>query len=195
MLNVDDILKLHAGMVVRWHEQAVDNPFAGMLELVCRQHGFNFLLWHEEDVARSLDVGNDRIAAAKRNIDRYNQQRNDAIERLDDTITELLQQQKTAALPDALLNTETIGSVIDRLSVLSLRIYHMQEQTERADATSDHIAKARSKLALCIEQRGDLAQSLRELIDGVLAGRKRHKTYRQMKMYNDPTLNPYLYKR
>jgi len=182
-------------MVVRWHAQAVDNPFDGMLQLVCQQHGFNFLLWHEEDIARSPDVGDARIAAAKRSIDRYNQQRNDAIERLDDAITEMLTQQKVSADPSARLNTETIGSVIDRLSVLSLRIYHMREQTERADATSDHLAIVKNKLSLCLEQRSDLAQSLRELIDDIFAGRKRHKTYRQMKMYNDPTLNPYLYKR
>jgi hypothetical protein len=195
MFRADDILKMHADMVLRWHEQAVDNPFDGFLRLACQQHGFNFLLWHEEDIARSPDVGDGRIAAAKRSIDRYNQQRNDAIERLDDAITDLLCQEKISADPGARLNTESIGSVIDRLSVMSLRIYHMQEQTERSDATSDHIARVRGKLSLCIEQRGDLAQSLSELIDDVFAGRKRHKTYRQMKMYNDPTLNPYLYKR
>jgi len=195
MIPVDDILQLHTDMVVRWHQQAVDNPFDGFLQLVCRQHGFNFLLWHEEDIARSPDVGDARIAAAKRSIDGYNQQRNDAIERMDDAMMEILHQRGVRCAEGAPLNTETSGSVIDRLSVLSLRIYHMQEQTERRDASDDHLERVKSKLALCLEQRRDLSQSLRELVDDIAAGRKRHKTYRQMKMYNDPTLNPYLYKR
>src|SRR5262245_43360949 len=130
-INVDEVLRLHEETVVRWHGQDVDNPFAGFLELVCRQHGFNFLLWHEEDIARSQDVGDARIAAAKRSIDIYNQQRNDAIERIDDAITEMLQDRGVITEASARLNSETIGSVIDRLSVLSLRIYHMREQTQR----------------------------------------------------------------
>ena len=93
----------------------------------------------------------------------------------------------------ARLNTETPGSAIDRLSIAALRIYHMEEQAARADASLGHRAKARSRLEILYRQHHDLAQSLRELIDDIFAGRKRLEIYRQFKMYNDPTLNPYLY--
>jgi hypothetical protein len=193
MIDVQEILELHRETTARWHHEPLDNPYAGVLELVCRQHGWNFLLWHEEDTTRSPEAPDTAIAAAKRKIDHCNQQRNDAIERLDDWIGDWLRQQSVLASDDALLNTETSGSVIDRLSILALRIYHMEEQTRRSDASAEHLESVRRKLALCLEQRADLARSLQHLLDDIVAGRKRHKTYRQMKMYNDPNLNPYLY--
>jgi len=194
MIDVDAVTTLHREMILRWHAQEVDNPQEGFLGLVCRQCGFNFLLWHEEDIARSRDVSDVEIARVKRSIDRYNQQRNDAIEQLDDWITAQLEEQAIVAPADAPLNTETAGSVIDRLSILALRIYHLQEQTCRTDATPEHIESVHRKLAIALAQHDDLSQSLRELTADIFAGRKRHKTYRQMKMYNDPSLNPYLYK-
>jgi hypothetical protein len=160
---------------------------------VCRQHGFNFLLWHEEDIARSPDVGDAKIAQVKRAIDGYNQQRNDAIEKLDDWITEDLATRNIAAPPRARLNSETPGSVIDRLSILSLRMFHLEEQAQRPDATPEHVQSVGQKLAVCRLQHADLAQCLAELLDDIYAGRKRHRTYRMFKMYNDPALNPYLY--
>jgi hypothetical protein len=194
MLDLPFILRLQFDLVARWHAEAVDDPYEGFPSLVCRQHGFNFLLWHEEDIARSPSVGDERIAAVKRAIDRYNQQRNDGIEKLDDWITEDLARREIEPQPGARLNTETPGSVIDRLSILALRIYHLQEQTERSDATSAHLESARQKLAICRLQRDELGQSLQELLDDIYAGRKRHRTYRALKMYNDPALNPYLYR-
>lgn len=193
MLDLAAITALHREMVARWHEQQVDTPAEGLLGIICTQHSFNFRLWHEEDVARSPDVGAERIAEAKRNIDRYNQQRNDWIERIDDAITAMLTAEGISTAPEAPLNTETPGSTIDRLSILSLRIYHMIEQTQRDDATAEHRASVERKLAVCREQLIDLSRSAQQLIDDIFAGRKRHKTYRQLKMYNDPTLNPYLY--
>jgi hypothetical protein len=95
----------------------------------------------------------------------------------------------------ARLNTETPGQAIDRLSILALRIYHMEEQLERADASPDHVSKVRSKLEILHIQHDDLAAALQELINDIFAGRNRLKLYRQFKMYNDPTLNPYLYQR
>jgi hypothetical protein len=163
--------------------------------LICRQHAWNFLLWHEEDIARSLEVSAERIAEAKRKIDRYNQQRNDAIEQVDDALATMLREQGIQPDAAAPLNTETPGSVIDRLSILALRIFHMHEQTLRQDASADHRATARAKLSICLEQKQDLARSLKQLLEDITAGRKRHKTYRQLKMYNDPNLNPYLYER
>ena len=95
--------------------------------------------------------------------------------------------------PTAPLNTETPGSVIDRLSILSLRLYHLAEQTHRPEATPDLLASLKQKLTIGLAQREDLSDSLADLIDDVYDGNKRHKTYRQMKMYNDPRLNPYIY--
>lgn len=194
MIQFDEVTRLHREMVVRWHERPVDNPFDGFLAIVCEQFAYNFQLWHEEDIARSPAVGDERIAAVKRAIDRFNQQRNDAIERLDDWITQELESRGVVASAEARLNTETVGSVIDRLSILALRIYHLEEQRDRADASEEHRANVTRKLAVALAQHDDLSQSGQELVEDILAGRKRHKTYRQMKMYNDPAMNPYLYR-
>ncbi|MFM8251041.1 MAG: DUF4254 domain-containing protein [Planctomycetota bacterium] len=191
--SVDQITAMQHETVVRWHSQPIDNPYAGFLALACAQHAFNFQLWHEEDIARSPDVGDSRIAQVKRAIDRFNQQRNDGIEKLDDFLTEELARQSVPTPSEAPQNTETPGSAIDRLSIMSLRIYHMREQTERADVSAEHLESVRHKLALCQLQHADLSCSLKELLADLLAGRKRHRTYRQFKMYNDPALNPYLY--
>ncbi len=191
---VKKINELHRAAVARWHEQELDNPFEEFLETVCRQHQLNFLLWHEEDIARSPDVGNDRIAAVKRAIDRYNQQRNDWIERIDEAILHELVRESVRPATDARRNTETPGSAIDRLSIMALRIYHLGEQVDRTDASDEHRQSVRGKLDLCHHQQEDLSASLADLLADVFAGRKELRLYRQMKMYNDPTLNPFLYK-
>ncbi|HEY2881359.1 MAG TPA: DUF4254 domain-containing protein, partial [Pirellulales bacterium] len=154
---------------------------------------FNFLLWHEEDIARSPSVGDAKIAAVKRAIDGYNQKRNDAIERIDDFLKNELETRRIVLAGTAKLNTETPGQAIDRLSILALRVYHMQEQLERDDVDSDHVKRVQSKLQILHTQHDDLSSALQELLDDIFAGRKRLKLYRQFKMYNDPTLNPYLY--
>jgi hypothetical protein len=197
---VHQITQLHRDTVCRWHivcsEHAtpLDNCYTGLLATVCEQHQFNYQLWHEEDVARSPEVGDERIAQVKRAIDRYNQQRNDAIERIDEAILELLQSNNVLAHPEARLNTETPGAAIDRLSIMALRIYHLEEQTERCDVDAAHRQKVEERLARCRVQQADLAWSLAELLEDIQSGRKLLKVYRQMKMYNDPTLNPYLYR-
>ena len=202
MISVPAINELHVSTVSRWHREPVDNPYGNPLEtqhcvlpVVCQQHQFNYLLWHEEDIARSPDVSDAEISRVKRAIDKYNQQRNDWIEKIDDWITAELQSRETRALDGARLNTETPGSAIDRLSIMALRIYHLEEQLDRKDIDQAHIDKVTHRLAVCRLQFADLSQSLGELIEDIYAGRKRHRTYRQMKMYNDPSLNPYLYSR
>lgn len=193
--TVKQILKLHRETVVAWHQGEPDNPYADFLGAVCQQHQFNYLLWHEEDIARSPDVTTERIALVKRAIDGYNQQRNDWIERLDEAIIDQLAEAGAKPAPKARINTETPGSAIDRLSIMSLRIYHLEEQLERQDADEEHMGRVRARLERCRTQYIDLAQSLVELLADLRAGRKMLKVYRQMKMYNDPTLNPYLYRR
>lgn len=193
MIDVDEVLELHTKTVSLWHEQAIENPYSGVLELVCQQHSFNFELWHQEDIARSRDVTDEMIAQVKREIDRLNQARNDYIEKVDDWLTETLGRAGVQPKPDAKLNTETPGSAIDRLSIMSLRVFHYEEQMEREGVDEAHRKMVEQRTNLCKEQRGDLSQSLRELLVDIAAGTKIHKTYRQMKMYNDPKLNPYLY--
>lgn len=195
MIDVRAITDLHRSMVQRWHRQEVDNPFEGqgLLDLVCRQHQKNFLLWHQEDIARSPNVGDSVIAEVKRAIDRLNQERNDHVERIDEFLLAQLKAWGTVPRPRAKLNTETPGSAIDRLSVLALRIYHMEEQAHRTDADAEHRAKAEKRLEILNVQLADLAKALQDLLNDIFAGRKRLKVYRQFKMYNDPTLNPYLY--
>lgn len=193
MIDVRAILDLHDTTVAGWHANEIDNPYEGFLQLVCLQHQQNFRLWHQEDIARSPDVSNADLAAVKRAIDKLNQQRNDLIERLDDALIEQLAAAAVQPRPDARLNTETPGSTIDRLSIIALRLYHMEEQACRSDANDAHIAKAKARLEILHEQRIDLSRSLVELLDDIFSGRKRLRVYRQFKMYNDPTMNPYLY--
>lgn len=194
MIDVQEIVSMHRDTVDRWHSHPISNEYEGMLNDICQQHQFNFQLWHEEDKARSPDADDAVIAEVKRAIDKFNQQRNDWIEKVDDRISETLEQQGVAPAADARLNSETPGSIIDRMSIMSLRIYHMDEQAARSDASPEHLGKVQNRTAICLMQLDDLAACLSQLLDDIFAGRYRHRTYRQMKMYNDPTLNPYLYK-
>jgi len=193
MIDVRAILDLHKATVARWHEREIDNPYEGFLHLVCLQHEQNFRLWHQEDIARSPDATDAEMAGVKRAIDRLNQQRNDLIERLDDFLVAGLSAAGVAPQPEARQNTETPGGAIDRLSIMALRLYHMNEQASRAEADEGHVAKARARLEILRQQHGDLAASLAELLADLFAGRKRLRVYHQFKMYNDPTMNPYLY--
>ena len=194
-LLVEQFTALHRNAVVRWHAHELDNPYEGLLATVCQQHQYNFLLWHEEDIARSPDVGDRRVAEVKRAIDRYNQQRNDWIEKIDEQLIETVADAGVVPDRDARLNTETPGAAIDRLSILALRIYHLEEQAAREDGDQIHRDKVGERLDRCHAQHADLSQSLTELLDDIYSGRKLLKVYRQMKMYNDPTMNPYLYRK
>lgn len=191
--DVDELTRLQIDCVERWHQEPIDQPYEGFRGLVCRQHEFNYRLWHEEDIARSPSASDQEIADVKRAIDRLNQQRNDMIERVDDALSEMLSEAGVAAPQSAPINTETAGSAIDRLSIMALRLYHYREQLSRADADEQHRAKVAERIALCEVQHRDLSRSLQELLEDLFAERKQHRTYRQMKMYNDPSLNPAIY--
>jgi hypothetical protein len=186
-----DIVSLQTDAVARWHRQDFDNPFSGLLGQVCRQHEANFRLWHQEDIARSPKATDSEIASVKRTIDRLNQQRNDLIESIDDAIASLLA--SVSLSKNTKLNTETPGCVIDRLSILALRLFHYQEQEERSDVEESFLDSIRQRISICQEQKIDLTTSLQDLLDDLQSGRKRHRTYRQLKMYNDPSLNPSIY--
>lgn len=193
IIEVEQLTRLHRATVVRWHREGIDNPYQGVLELICQQHEQNYRLWHQEDIARRTDVSDAEIAQVKRAIDALNQKRNDLIEQIDDWLVRSLAAWGVEPQPEARLNTETPGSVIDRLSILSLRIYHMEEQASRDDADEAHRQRAMAKLTILHEQRSDLSLALVELLGDIRSGCKRLKVYRQFKMYNDPTLNPSLY--
>jgi hypothetical protein len=192
MLDLNQITALHARCTETWHREPLDNPYAGVLALVCDQFRFNYLLWHEEDRARCPQASDATIAAVKRSIDKLNQQRNDAIEQLDDWLGAELARRGVAPPDGAPQNTETLGSTIDRLGILALRIYHLREQLERPEAGPAHRERVGQKLYVATLQLDDLTRSAQQLADDLTAGRKRHHTYRQLKMYNDPALNPYL---
>ncbi len=167
-------------------------PGTGLFELARTQCWRNFLLWHEEDQARDPAATDAIIAQVKRRIDKLNQQRNDLIEKLDEWLAADLTERGARAPADAPWNTETPGSVIDRLGILGLKILHMGVQSRRESATAEHRSRCADKHAVLERQRVDLTQAGECLIDDLYAGRKQLKLYRQFKMYNDPALNPYL---
>ena len=163
----------------------------GVWQYIELNHRYNSLLWDEEDQARRTDVSDSEIAANKRAIDGYNQKRQDAIEKIDEQLLARIESVEPAQ--DAWLSSETAGSMIDRLSILSLKIRSMAKQTERDDVGHAHIEACKQKLAVLQQQRGDLQLCLDTLLAQAAVGRAVFKVYRQYKMYNDPSLNPYLY--
>jgi hypothetical protein len=193
-LTVAEIDGLLEHLVARWHEVEPAHAEEGLRGRICDLHRFNFLLWHEEDIARSPEVTDARIAQVKRAIDKYNQARNDAIEKVDDFLIEELGRRGVVAGPEAPAATETPGSAIDRLSILELRRFHMREQIERADASLEHREKAASRMVVLDMQRKHLMDALARLVGEIFSGQRPLRVFRQMKMYNDPTMNPYLYK-
>ena len=149
--------------------------------------------WHYEDIIRDPHIDPTEAVGLKRRIDRSNQDRTDLVEEIDSYFRQLYSE--VTPLPDARLNTESPAWAVDRLSILALKIYHMQEQVDRKDASAEHIAKCRAKLDVLLEQQKDLSLAIDQLLEDIEAGRKYMKVYRQMKMYNDPSTNPILYKK
>ena len=194
MLSAKAIVKLQDELSSRWHDEDRTEPALGdpWLEAVVRQHRANFDLWHIEDEARTPNASDAQIAEVKRAIDRTNQRRNDLAEELDRALLAWLRQRGLPAL-DAQLNSESPGLIVDRLSILALKIYHTREEVERNDAPSRHKEQNGARLNILVEQRSDLADCLDALWGDTLGGRRRFKLYRQLKMYNDPELNPAIY--
>ena len=195
MLSANAIVSLHDQLTQSWHHSGEEpHPQTDqLLSLVGRQHRANFVLWHTEDEARTPGASDAQLADVKRRIDRTNQIRNDLAEQLDRTLMDWLSPQKLQS-DTAPLHSESPGLIIDRLSILGLKIYHTREEAERPDASPDHIQRNRDRLAILEEQRADLAHCLDILWNEILAGTRRFKLYRQLKMYNDPALNPAIYR-
>lgn len=211
MLSATAIVDLHDQQTRAWHvadrapsqsaaggraataeDLPAGDPAADWLALVARQHRANFDLWHIEDEARAPGATDAELAAVKRRIDATNQLRNDLVEDLDRALIAWLAER---GLPgeEAPLNSESPGLIIDRLSILALKIYHTREEAERAHAPAGHAERNRARLQILEEQRADLAACLDALWRETLAGTRRFKLYRQFKMYNDPALNPAIY--
>jgi hypothetical protein len=213
MLSAAAIVALHDQRTRAWHlppeaggaiapeyaepgaDRAVE-PEAGSdwLDTVARQHRANFDLWHIEDEARAPGATDAEVAGVKRRVDATNQRRNDLTEELDRALLGWLDALGLPN-PEAPLHSEPPGLIVDRLSILALKIYHTRQEAERADAPAGHAERNRERLAILEEQRADLAGCLDALWIETLAGARRFKLYRQLKMYNDPSLNPAIYRK
>ena len=198
MFKASELLEQQLNEVVQWHVKAPEPDYVEASDfpnLVSMQHYVNFELWHQEDMARDPDAPDSKIAAVKRAIDVLNQRRNDMIEQMDQYLLDALQSKNIKYTADAEMNSETPGSIIDRLSINALKIYHMEEEIQRLDVTDEHRKKCSGKLSVLQDQRNDLKKSLETLLADLSSGKKRLKVYQQMKMYNDENLNPVLYQK
>ncbi len=186
---------LHDHSTRLWHADAsAALPAAGELErIILEQHHANFELWHIEDRARMPELDDHALAGTKRAIDVVNQRRNDLAEQCDVLLLSML---SLHDLPhrDAELHSESPGLMIDRLSILALKLFHTQEELLRGNAPAGHRERNAARLQTLVEQRADLYAALERLWRRVLASERRFKVYRQLKMYNDPELNPVLYR-
>ena len=174
-------------------DEAEHNPFSeGSFEhLLFAKNHVDTVQWHLEDIVRDPNIDPFAGIGLKRRIDKSNQVRTDMVEQIDDYFLALYA--GVDAVSGAKLNTESPAWAIDRLSILVLKIYHMQEEAVRVDATPEHRTKCTAKLQVLLEQQTDLSTSIDELLAEISEGKKQMKVYRQMKMYNDPSLNPVLY--
>lgn len=198
MSKAIELYKLFEQQIIEYHktdnvDAPENNPYLeGSFEAVLWEKSWvDTVQWHLEDLVRPDDVDPVYALQLKRRIDRSNQHRTDLVERIDDHY--YMQFKEVTPLPDARLNTETPAWAVDRLSILALKIYHFQIEAHRGDEA--HRAKCQTKLDTLLTQRADLTLAIDQLLEDLAAGRRQMKLYRQMKMYNDPSLNPSLYKK
>ncbi len=171
----------------------LNNPYpAGAIEhLMYRKNWIDTVQWHLEDIIRDPQIDPVKALQIKRRIDKSNQDRTDMVEYIDSYFLDKFKNVKPAK--DAKINTESPAWAIDRLSILALKIYHMAIEADRKDADAAHVEACAKKLAVLREQHDDLSTAIEQLLDDIAAGHKYMKVYKQMKMYNDPALNPVLY--
>jgi len=195
LLSAPVVVALQDRFTTLWHEtdQASEEESISLfMDAVLEQHLANFELWHIEDQTRAPRASDRQIAELKRAIDRTNQRRNDLMERCDSMLLEALSTEGLPS-PGAELHSESPGLMLDRLSILALKIFHTREETERPNAPDGHAERNRERLTLLEMQRSELAECLDRLWHQVIAGERRFKLYRQLKMYNDASLNPAVY--
>lgn len=199
MLNANQCYEAFNRSIADYHkhddvDQPISNPYPrdSFEALLYGKNWIDTVQWHLEDIVRNPEIDPVEGLKLKRRIDKSNQERTDVVERVDDYFLE--QFRNVVPEAGARINSETPAWLLDRMSILMLKIYHMEEQTKRTDAAPDHIARCESKLSLLTEQKSDMRAAFDELMEDVGNGVRRFKVYRQVKMYNDPSLNPVLYK-
>jgi hypothetical protein len=188
-IDINTIITLHHDSIISWKTKGVYFAEQGFFQLVEENHAFNFLLWHTEDKARRDDLGFEFVYRAKREIDHYNQKRNNGMEKMDSWLFDYL---KPSQQQDCMIHSETPGMMIDRLSILALKSYHMHLQTQRQDVEDAHRQHCLQKWQVICQQQQQLQQCLQAFIIDVQAQKRTFRIYHQFKMYNDPTLNPEL---
>jgi hypothetical protein len=198
MLRANDCYIIFQQSIDDYHahddiNSVVKNPYpeGSFNSLLYSKNWIDTIQWHLEDIIRSPSIDPVEALKVKRRIDKSNQDRTDMVERLDDHFFEYFKNVKPIA--GTRINSETPAWLLDRMSILMLKIYHMKEQTERSDVSQDHLKATNTKLGTLLEQKSDMQIAYDELLEDISSGKRRFKIYRQMKMYNDPSLNPVLY--
>lgn len=187
---VTDLVTLQRDSIIKWKQDGIDLCQDGLLRIVEENHAFNYQLWHAEDRARREDMGHTFVYHAKREIDQHNQQRNNRMEAIDEWLFTAL---KPAASTTCPVHSETPGMMIDRLSILALKLFHMHQQSTRQDTDETHRQSCLDKSLTLMEQQKQLHQCLSDLLQATRNQTRTFRVYHQFKMYNDPTLNPELY--
>ena len=196
MIHSHEAIALFQESIELWHvhENPVQNPYPENTDrfYLFRKNQVDTIQWHKEDEIRRIDLDSNSFIQLKREIDTLNQERTDVVEKLDDLF--FTHYASFPVVPNARLNSETPAWMLDRMSILELKIYHMREQAMRKDIQPDQKSTNEAKLLILEEQRSDLAQCFDDILRLRTSGEVYFKVYRQMKMYNDPNLNPSLYK-
>ena len=174
-------------------DASMDNPYElkSIEYYLYLKNWIDAVQWHLEDLIRDPQIDPVEALALKRRIDKSNQDRTDLVELIDSYFLD--RYKEVRPMPEATINTESPAWAIDRLSILALKIYHMQQEVERKDVSAEHHTQCQNKLNVLLEQKKDLSAAIDQLLEDMEAGRKYMKVYKQMKMYNDPALNPVLY--
>lgn len=200
MLNATECYTIFQQSIDDYHvydhvDTPIKNPYLpdSFEYLLYLKNWIDTVQWHLEDIIRLPEINPVEALAIKRRIDKSNQDRTDTVEKLDDYFMEYFK--SVTPKPTAKINSETPAWLLDRMSILMLKIYHMKEQTERKDASADHIAKCEAKLNVLLEQKMDMHMAFDQLMEDIRNGERKMKVYRQMKMYNDASLNPMLYQK
>ena len=200
MLNANQCYTVFQKSIDDYHvkdhvDTAIKNPYSdgGFESLLYVKNWIDTVQWHLEDIIRLPEINPAEALLIKRRIDKSNQDRTDRVEQMDDYF--LYQFKDATPKSTAKINSETPAWLLDRMSILMLKIYHMKEQTDRKDASAEHIAKCQTKLNVLMEQKTDMQMAFDQLMEDIRIGDRKMKVYRQMKMYNDESLNPMLYQK